>query len=210
MHFPASSRLLILGGLLVVIVTALGRVALRPRDRAAHPAPGESFPDLAMPPNLARDPFLGAPPKPAPIVAPRPSVRGEALLATIAIGAYVAVFGMSLLGGENTPDLLSIRGGGSTRALTADVLSIQVIPTPTASPVEEAMPPGSEVAQDQPVLEPTPAPEPPRPARHVLRSGETLISVAALYGVTAYDLAAANGLTTDRILAGQVLKIPAQ
>lgn len=43
---------------------------------------------------------------------------------------------------------------------------------------------------------------------HVIRAGETLSSIARLYGTTVHALQAANGLTSDRIYAGTVLYIP--
>jgi LysM repeat protein len=41
-----------------------------------------------------------------------------------------------------------------------------------------------------------------------LQRGETLTSVAGLYGVSIQEIAAANHLTTDLIYAGQTLLIP--
>ena len=210
-----GTRLLILGGLLVGIA-ALIEVSRRlrataPTDPASVPAQEAYVP--VLPPNLARDPFLSANPKPPAIVAPRPNVRGEAVIALLAVGAYLAVFAMSAFGGDQAPDLLSIRangGGKPAPALAADVLSAQS----TAAPVvtESVAPSAAPVMETAPPSLPEPTPEAtPAPAtQHVLRSGETLISVAALYGTTAYDLATANGLTGDLIYAGQVLKIPAR
>lgn len=44
--------------------------------------------------------------------------------------------------------------------------------------------------------------------RHVIKPGDSLSEVAALYGVSTKALRAANGLASDRIKIGQVLKIP--
>lgn len=44
---------------------------------------------------------------------------------------------------------------------------------------------------------------------HVVKSGENLTKIARRYGVTVSELRAANNLKTDRINAGQKLKIPA-
>jgi LysM repeat protein len=210
-----GTRLLILAGLLVLIA-ALVEASQRLRAQAPTvpaPFPAEEAYVPVLPPNLARDPFLSATPKPPAIVGPRPNVRGEAVMALLAVGAYLAVFAMSAFGGEKAPDLLSIRANGGSNpapSFAADVLSTQstVAPavtetmTPPAAPVVDPAPP----SQPEPAHEATQAP----PNQHVLRSGETLISVAALYGTTAYDLATANGLTGDLIYAGQVLKIPAR
>ncbi|MCD6338166.1 MAG: LysM peptidoglycan-binding domain-containing protein [Verrucomicrobia bacterium] len=43
---------------------------------------------------------------------------------------------------------------------------------------------------------------------HKVQRGETLISIARKYGVTVREIREANNLRTDRILAGQTLKIP--
>lgn len=54
-----------------------------------------------------------------------------------------------------------------------------------------------------------PAPVPSTPGTHVIKQGETLASIAALYGVSPSTLAAANGITNvNLVYAGQVLKIP--
>jgi LysM repeat protein len=183
------------------------------RLRLTKPAASTSF-DLdtpVLPPNLARDPFIAAAPKPAPIVAPRPSVKGEALIAGLAIGAYIAVFGASVFGGNNVPDLLSIRSdGNNSPALAADVLGAQEAPPASAVAIVDAVPTETAAPEPAPTEVPTPEPMPERPTQHTLRSGETLTSVAALYGLTAYDLTVANGLASDRVLAGQVLRIPPQ
>jgi LysM repeat protein len=55
-----------------------------------------------------------------------------------------------------------------------------------------------------------PAPVPSNPGTHVVKQGETLKTIAALYNSTPELIAAANGLTNvNLIYAGQVLKIPA-
>ena len=43
--------------------------------------------------------------------------------------------------------------------------------------------------------------------RHVVRAGETLSGIAARYGIRASQIAAANGLTGDRIYVGQQLRL---
>ena len=203
-----GTRLLILGGLLVAIAALIEiRRLLRGRVQFPTAAPVEDTYLRVLPPSLARDPFLNSGPKPPAIVAPRPNVRGEAATAILAVGAYVAVFAMSAFGGDQTPDLLSIRANGSDDwppAFAADVLSAQ-----SATAATETVTPSAAFAPEpSPMPEPTPETEPERPTQHILLSGETLISVAALYGTTAFDLATTNGLTGDLIYAGQVLRIP--
>jgi LysM repeat protein len=203
---------------LISVVVALGaliELTSLLRGQASRQPQRVNLAPPVLPPNLARDPFINTPPKPAPLIKPRPSVRGEAAIAAVAIGAYLAVFGVSLFGGGNTPDLLNVRGSQDTsQALAAEVLSAQTTSTAFAEPAIPPSPPEAAEPQATPAeataveAAPEPEPEPEPPAQHILRTGETLTSVAALYGVTVYDLATANALTTDRVLAGQVLKIP--
>jgi LysM repeat protein len=49
----------------------------------------------------------------------------------------------------------------------------------------------------------------PRPATHTVASGETLSSIAGLFGLQASDLATYNGITNvNHVFVGEVLKIP--
>lgn len=68
--------------------------------------------------------------------------------------------------------------------------------------------------------EPTPIPPTPVPAtetpstgttdKHIVQAGQTLFSIAQLYGLTVQELAAANGIANPNILdVGQELTIPA-
>jgi LysM repeat protein len=64
--------------------------------------------------------------------------------------------------------------------------------------------------------EATPTPLPPQetpanPAFHIVRSGDTLNSIARQYGLTVDDIAAANNLADlNQIFSGQVLILPPQ
>jgi len=208
-----ATRLLILGGLLVAIAALIEVPRLLRGSTLKAPAPVPNPVEdkylPVLPPNLARDPFLSATPKPPATVAPRPNVRSEAAIAMLAVGAYVAVFAMSAFGGDQAPDLLSIRANGGSNpapAFAVDILSAQTTATPVVT--ETVAPSAAFAPEPTPPPLPEPTPEPERPTQHVLRSGETLISVAALYGTTASALAAANGLSGDLIYAGQALSIP--
>ncbi|HHY58195.1 MAG TPA: LysM peptidoglycan-binding domain-containing protein [Chloroflexi bacterium] len=43
---------------------------------------------------------------------------------------------------------------------------------------------------------------------HIVRPGQTLYSIAAVYGTTAYRIAMCNGLSSYTVYAGQALLIP--
>ena len=45
-------------------------------------------------------------------------------------------------------------------------------------------------------------------SEHTIRSGETLSQIAVRYSISLAKLRAANNLTDDEILVGQILKIP--
>ncbi len=85
-----------------------------------------------------------------------------------------------------------------------------VAPTvaPTAVPATSAPPTATSTPTARP--SPTTAPEPtPTPLIHVVQRGETLLSIAALYGVTAGAIADANGIEDrNKIRIGQELFIP--
>lgn len=49
-----------------------------------------------------------------------------------------------------------------------------------------------------------------RPTSHTVKSGENLYKIAKRYGITVDELKQANGMTDDKINAGQKLKIPAK
>lgn len=81
-------------------------------------------------------------------------------------------------------------------------------PAPPAAP-EAAAPsatPGAPPAPGAPAA--TGSPAEPRPSEHVVKSGDKLILIGKKYGLTAQQLKAFNGLDTDTIRIGQVLKIP--
>ena len=65
------------------------------------------------------------------------------------------------------------------------------------------------IAYSAPVTPSQPVPVPSNRGTHVVKMGETLASIAALYGVSPSTLAAVNGITNvNLVYAGQVLKIP--
>jgi LysM repeat protein len=131
------------------------------------------------------------------------------------------------------PDSLDADGplpgalAGAVPTVTATAL-IEGQPTPLAdgetppptegTPGGEGTPEGTPAATDTPTATetPEPTPEPPQEIQHTVTTGETLISIAALYLPPGTDaaafvdqIAAANGITDPTSLAvGQVLTIP--
>ncbi len=95
------------------------------------------------------------------------------------------------------------RAAGTITAPATSVAFESAIPSPTATRtliITEALPTETQ----------TPAPtETPTPVIHVVQSGDTLLAIAARYGVSARDLQAANGIEDPtKLQIGQQLIIP--
>lgn len=126
---------------------------------------------------------------------------------------------------------LALALGGCERAKPAPTPTAETTPqapagTPASGPGESPQPatepsasetpppapeetPTSVLPQLTPAPEPPPAPPPAEGVEHVVAWGETIHAIAARYGVSAEDIAAANNLTNpDLIRAGDVLIIP--
>jgi LysM repeat protein/predicted nucleic acid-binding Zn ribbon protein len=86
--------------------------------------------------------------------------------------------------------------------------------TPTATTTPTSTPTATFVVVPTatPLRSPTPPPTatiPPNQTRHTVESGETVSSIAKLYGTTVKEILAANGLKSDTIISpGQELLIP--
>jgi len=83
-----------------------------------------------------------------------------------------------------------------------------VIPGDGAINVEADAPAKQPLAIQDPAPDETSASAESSRATHRVRSGETLGSIAELYGLTVYDLQAANNIWTWTIYVGQELEIP--
>jgi LysM repeat protein len=81
-----------------------------------------------------------------------------------------------------------------------------------ADPASPTPPPGTAAVSTPTPAVATPAPTgpvPAGPARYVVKSGDTVLSIAATYGATAKDIISANGLSANGFLrVGQELLIP--
>jgi LysM repeat protein len=103
-----------------------------------------------------------------------------------------------------------------------ELAALPTAPAPRVIPVSTAVPAGASlVSPSNSPLSPAPRPAPPvvkenaaAPARHPVtvyevKAGDTLTQIARTHGVSVRALKAANGLSGDRIVVGDKLKIPA-
>lgn len=88
----------------------------------------------------------------------------------------------------------------SVAVAPADSTAVET-PTPTPAPV--VAPSAPTTPRQQPATN-------PRPRTYTVKRGDNLSKIAAKFGVTVNAIKQANGLTSDKIRAGQKLKIPAK
>jgi uncharacterized membrane protein len=85
-------------------------------------------------------------------------------------------------------------------------------PPPTASvepPPASPQPPATSTPPEAPVPSPTPSPATPPPSTYVVQPGDTLMGIAAVFGVYVAEIAAANGIPNPNLIyPGQTLVIP--
>jgi LysM repeat protein len=98
--------------------------------------------------------------------------------------------------------VLEIPGG-------VDSSELMGFPEQPAAASAPAPPPSTAVAGQPQALARAQEVEEPRAARtHRVRRGETLMALSRMYGVPVSDIRRENGIQGDRILVGQVLRIP--
>jgi LysM repeat protein len=89
---------------------------------------------------------------------------------------------------------------------------IETTPTPTPSSTATATPTKAPTptptATATPTKSATPTPTPTKVTSYTVVSGDTLTSIAKKFNTTVTILKTLNGLTTDTIKLGQVLKLP--
>lgn len=133
------------------------------------------------------------------------------VLVVCALGACLGVFLWSN-GGFNVAGLVQAPTPSSTPvSARAVVLTTAAVPSPIVSPAPS--PTATRAAAATPTSPPTAtatrAPTAtPTPLKYTVRSGDSLISIAARYKISVEDLRQANGLTSDLIRAGDELIIP--
>jgi LysM repeat protein len=134
------------------------------------------------------------PPPPAPpavTTPPEPQAQDYAIAQGDTLGALAKKFGVTLKA------LLDANPGVQPTKLKI----AQKIHIPSAAPSATATPSGAPAG----VAEPTEGAQ-----SYAVKSGDTLSSIAKQFGVKIKAIRLANNLTTDRIVVGQKLKIPAK
>ena len=91
------------------------------------------------------------------------------------------------------------------------------IPTPESPPPSPTVgsfpaslqPPAPSIPPEAPVPSPTPSPATPPPSTYLVQPGDTLMGIAAVFGVQFTEIAAANGIPNPNLIyPGQMLVIP--
>jgi LysM repeat protein len=127
------------------------------------------------------------------------------VLAVAAVGAAVATgsIGRGLPAGFS-PGTVALPSG------TAAETPLSGFASPVATAAARAVPSASHVPSPGPAAIPTPVPSAiARPVIHITKPGESLTSIAALYGVTPQAIRRANHLRDANLLRiGQKLVIP--
>lgn len=99
----------------------------------------------------------------------------------------------------------AVRVGQQLRITTS---SPQAIMESTVATVTKK--PATPAKKTTPEKKSTPEKKPSATTSHTVKKGETLSKIAATYGVTVAAIKSANGMTSDRLQAGQKIKIPAK
>lgn len=83
-------------------------------------------------------------------------------------------------------------------------------PSPTAAtPLASPPPPAPSPLPEAPLPSPTPSPATPPPSTYVVQPGDTLMGIAAVFGVYFAEIATANGIANPNLIyPGQTLVIP--
>lgn len=127
----------------------------------------------------------------------------------VALVAALGALGLSNLGGNGASDRSSLPTSfvaAATPTLRASSAADTLVPTTSADASPDTTPRPSPTAS----AVPTPSPTPISSARatYTVKSGDTLYVIARQFGVTLAALKDFNGLTSNTIHVGQVLRIP--
>jgi LysM repeat protein len=128
-------------------------------------------------------------------------------VAAFAVGAAVLA-GAAYLGGPVITDWVRQMGAGASPASPAPSTPARTVPTPTPSPSLSPAPSPSAAAMPDATATTTPT-RAQAQLVHIVARGETLIGIAAQYGVTVASIKKANGITdAGLIYVDQRLIIP--
>lgn len=126
----------------------------------------------------------------ADAVPPSRRLKGRQLIFLIGLA-------MVILGGAVVIGLNLAQGAPAVPTVTPTLTDT---PTPTRPPTQTPTPTST------PTPAPTPTPIPPE--TYTVQAGDTLLSIAADFGITVQELKLFNNLATDNIVQGQTLEIP--
>ena len=143
---------------------------------------------------------------------------GQALLVGLMVLAFLVLVIARTSGpsqsGPSSPGASGVIGVSPSASPTPSVIPT-AMPSGSPSATPSAIPSGSPVPASQPppsasaAARPSPTPGASVVRRYTVKSGDTLSSIAARFGVTVTAIATANGITDRRLIrVGQVLVIP--
>jgi LysM repeat protein len=137
--------------------------------------------------------------------------RGWQAIPAIVLVLAVAAVGLSGFG--RGPEAAEPSATALTGALATPTPTPTIAPTPAPTPVPQPSKPaptGSPVATagTTPVPAPTSTPEASARTTYTVKSGDTLYGIAQTFGSTVNAIKALNGLTSNTIHVGLVLRIP--
>ncbi len=140
---------------------------------------------------------------PAPAAKPAASTASAIPVNTANTSSYVVQAGDNLWGiaaahGMTVAQIKQLNGLSSDLLHTGQVIQLNGAAVPAATPAAPATP----------SVDPAPAPEPAaNESLYVIQPGDSLWSIAQLYGNSVDNIRALNGLTGDALIAGETLKV---
>lgn len=129
------------------------------------------------------------------------------VIPAVGLVAALGALGLSNLGSGNPP-AGSKPPASFVAVATPTEGQTEVAPTPSVAASPEATPSASPAPTPTPLASLAPTPAPSVSITHTVKSGDTLYDIAIKYGVSVTAIKNLNGLTSNTLHVGQVLKIP--